>query len=175
MRRFKRIFITALIILAGFLLQFGLFANSPLIDTVPNILLIITVAFGFMNGKNQGMAVGVACGFLMDVASISTVGFHMAIFILIGYVNGVLHQWLYSDYILFPLFVTALCSLFYGGYFYVFQFLIRNRLNFVYYLLHIILPEVIYTTVLTSVIYQIISSINYRLEESERRSAAKFV
>ena len=167
--------ITALIIFAGFLLQFGVFANSPLIDTVPNILLIITVAFGFMNGKNQGMAVGFACGLLMDIASMSAVGFHMIIFILIGYVNGALHQWLYSDYILFPLLVTTFCSFIYGGYLYVFQFLIRNRLNFVYYLLHVILPEVIYTVVMTCVVYQIIASINYRLEEAERRSAAKFV
>ena len=28
----------ALVIFVGYLLQFGLFANSPLIDTVPNIL-----------------------------------------------------------------------------------------------------------------------------------------
>lgn len=175
MKRLKRIFVTALIIFAGFLLQFGLFANSPLIDTVPNILLIITVAFGFMNGKTQGMAVGFACGLLMDIASMSAVGFHMVIFILIGYVNGALHHLLYSDYILFPLLVTTFCSFVYGGYLYVFQFLIRNRLDFVYYLLHVILPEVIYTVVLTSVVYQIISSINYRLEEAERRSAAKFV
>lgn len=41
----------ALVIFVGYLLQFGLFANSPLIDTVPNILLIITVSFGFMKGK----------------------------------------------------------------------------------------------------------------------------
>ncbi len=175
MKRLKRIFVTALIIFIGFLLQFGVFANSPFIGTVPNILLIITVAFGFMNGKTQGMAVGFACGLLMDIASMNAVGFHMAVFILIGYVNGVLHHWLYSDYILFPLIVTVFCSLFYGGYYYVFQFLIRNRLDFVYYLIHIILPETVYTTVLTSIIYQTISSINYRLEEAERRSAAKFV
>ena len=175
MKRVKRIFVTALIIFAGFLLQFGLFANSPIIDTVPNILLIITVAFGFMNGKTQGMAVGFACGLLMDVASMNAVGFHMVIFILIGYVNGALHHWLYSDYVLFPLLVTAFCSFLYGGYLYVFQFLIRNRLDFVYFLLNVTSPTVIYTTVLTGVVYQIISSVNYRLEEAERRSAAKFV
>ncbi|MCI8549368.1 MAG: rod shape-determining protein MreD [Lachnospiraceae bacterium] len=175
MRRFKRVFITALIIFAGFILQFGLFANSPLIGTVPNILLIITVSFGFMNGKNQGMAVGFACGLLMDIVSMSAVGFHMIIFILIGYVNGALHRFLYSDSIIFPLFVTTFCSFTYSGYLYVFQFLIRNRLNFVYYLLHVIIPEAVYTVVLAVLVYQIISSVNYRLEEAERRSATKFV
>lgn len=165
----------ALVIFVGYLLQFGLFANSPLIDTVPNILLIITVSFGFMKGKNQGMAIGFACGLLLDIVSMSSVGFHMIILIILGYMTGALHQWMYSDYIVFPLIVTTFSSLIYGMYLYVFQFLIRNRLDFVYYLLHVILPEVIYTVILTSLIYQILSFINYKLEMTERRSATKFV
>ena len=69
MRRSKRIIVMAVIILAGFLLQYGVFANCPLIDTVPNILLIITVSFGFMKGKIQGMVIGLFCGFIMDIGS----------------------------------------------------------------------------------------------------------
>ena len=163
------------VILAGAFLQFGLFANSPLIDTVPNILLIITVAFGFMKGKIQGMVIGFFCGLTMDILSMNAIGFHMVIFILLGYLNGALHQWLYSDYIVFPLIVTAFSGFFYGLYMYCFQFLIRNRLDFVFYLKRVIVPEVIYTVILTSVIYQLLSFINYKLEMTERRSAAKFV
>ena len=163
------------VILAGAFLQFGLFANSPLIDTVPNILLIITVAFGFMKGKIQGMVIGFFCGLVMDILSMNAIGFHMVIFILTGYLNGALHQWLYSDYIVFPLIVTAFSSFFYGLYMYCFQFLIRNRLDFVFYLKRVIVPEIIYTVILTSVIYQLLSFINYKLEMTERRSAAKFV
>ena len=58
---------------------------------------------------------------------------------------------------------------------YCFQFLIRNRLDFLFYLKRVIVPEVLYTVILTSVIYQLLSFINYKLEMTERRSAAKFV
>ena len=171
----KRIISMAGIILAGAFLQFGLFANSPLIDTVPNILLIITVAFGFMKGKIHSMVIGFFCGLVMDILSMNAIGFHMVIFILTGYLNGALHQWLYSDYIVFPLIVTAFSSFLYGLYMYCFQFLIRNRLDFLFYLKRVIIPEVLYTVILTSVIYQLLSFINYKLEMTERRSAAKFV
>ena len=92
--KIKRFLVMALVIFVGYLLQFGLFANSPLIDTVPNILLIITVSFGFMKGKNQGMAIGFACGLLLDIVSMSSVGFHMIILIILGYMTGALHQWM---------------------------------------------------------------------------------
>ncbi len=173
--KLKRILVMAVIILAGAFFQFGIFSNSPLIDTVPNILLIITVSFGFMKGKNQGMAVGFFCGLIVDVVSMNAVGFHMIIYIIIGYINGGFHQWMYSDYIVFPLIVTTFSSFLYCLYLYCFRFLVRNRLDFVFYLMNIILPEVIYTVILTSVIYQLLSFINYKMEMTERRSATKFV
>lgn len=173
--KIKRTFVMAVIIFVGFFLQYGIFANSPLIDTVPNVLLIITVSFGFMKGKTQGMVIGLFCGLIMDIASMGAVGFHMIIYIILGYINGAFHQWMYSDYIVFPLIVTTFSSFLYGIYIYTFQFLIRNRLDFVFYLLHVILPEIIYTVVLTSVIYQLLAFINFKLEMTERRSATKFV
>lgn len=58
---------------------------------------------------------------------------------------------------------------------YFFLFLFRNRLNFLYYLSHVILPELVYTLLMMIVLYFIILKVNRRLEEIEKRSAAKFV
>jgi rod shape-determining protein MreD len=54
-------------------------------------------------------------------------------------------------------------------------FLLRSRLDFGYYFIHIILPEVIYTVVVTIIFYRIIRAINRKLESREKRSANKFV
>ena len=165
----------AVILLAAYILQYGVFPLCPWIDTVPNLLLIVAVSFGFMKGKKHGMIVGLFCGLTADIASMGTLGFFMIVFILIGYLNGAFHRWMYSDYIVFPLIVTAVSSFLYGCYVYVFQFLIRGRLDFGYYLLHIILPELIYTVILTAAVYPLLSLINHKLELTERRSATKFV
>ena len=173
--KIKRILVMAAVIFAAWLLQYGLFPLCPWIDTVPNLLLIVTVSFGFMKGKKHGMAVGFFCGLTADIASMGTLGFYMAAFILAGYLNGAFHRWMYSDYIVFPLIVTGFTSLLYGSYVYLFEFLVRGRLDFVYYLLHVIIPESLYTVILTAALYPFLSFINRRLELTERRSATKFV
>ena len=57
-------------------------------------------------------------------------------------------------------------------YFILFWF--RGRFEFGYYLLHIILPELVYTMVVAILLYFILLKINQKLEEIERRSEAKF-
>lgn len=173
--KIRRILVTAALILAGFLLQFGVFANIALIDTVPNLLLILTICFGFLRGKNTGMWTGFVCGLMMDIGTMSSFGFHMVIFILIGYITGAMHRFIYADYIVFPMIITAIMNLFYGIYMYVFLFLIRGRLNIGFYMFHVIIPEIIYTVVLTGFLYQFLAFVNKKLETSEQRSAEKFV
>ena len=54
---------------------------------------------------------------------------------------------------------------------YVFLFMFRTRFEFGYYLIHIIIPELVYTIVVTLFLYRIINGINRRLERREKRSA----
>ena len=48
--------------------------------------------------------------------------------------------------------------------------LARARLDILYYLLHIIIPEAVYTIVIAFVFYPLLLLINRRLERSERKS-----
>ena len=50
------------------------------------------------------------------------------------------------------------------------MFLFRARLDIRYYLLHIIIPEAVYTIVIAFVFYPLLLLINRRLERAERRS-----
>ena len=56
----------------------------------------------------------------------------------------------------------------YNLYIYVFQFLIRKRLNFLYYLKNIIIPEIIFTVVTTLLFYRLFLFISRKLEEMEQ-------
>ena len=55
------------------------------------------------------------------------------------------------------------------------QFMLRGEFDFVYYLMHVIIPELIYTVGVTLILYQLILWINQKLEAEEKRSASKFV
>ena len=55
MLKFKRFITTAVILLAAYLLQSTVFPHLELAGIKPNLLLIVTAAFGFMRGPKEGM------------------------------------------------------------------------------------------------------------------------
>ena len=56
--KLKRFVITVVIMLACYLLQCTLFPSLELASVKPNLLLIVTAAYGFMRGPKTGMWIG---------------------------------------------------------------------------------------------------------------------
>lgn len=171
----KRKVTTFLIILVCFLMQSTIFQYLQLGSIQPNLLLIVVASFGFMRGKKTGMWVGLICGLLADVFWGNVLGFYTLIYIVIGYINGSFRRLFYDDDIKLPLALVGLSELIYGVFVYVCLFMLQGEFNFSYYLFHIILSELVYTVLVTLVLYQIILHINNKLEEEEQRSASRFV
>ncbi|MCD8329733.1 MAG: rod shape-determining protein MreD [Lachnospiraceae bacterium] len=171
----KRLLFYIVLILLAFLLQNNILAVSPLIDATPNLLLIITFCFGFIRGKKEGMLLGFFCGLLMDICYGESIGYYALIYLIIGYVNGTLGQLFYTEFLNMPLLLCILSDLIYNLYIYVFGFLLYGRLNLPIYVANVILPEVVYTAILTLVLYKLFLKLNTRLEELEKRSAKRFV
>jgi len=57
---------------------------------------------------------------------------------------------------------------------YIVLFLTRNRYDFGYYLFNIMIPELVYTMVITMFFYFLLLKINQKLEAYEKRRAIKF-
>ena len=53
--------------------------------------------------------------------------------------------------------------------------MMQGDFRFGYYLIHVIMPELVYTILVTIVLYQIILHVNRKLEAEEQRSASRFV
>ena len=94
---------------------------------------------------------------------------------LIGYGNGFFQRVFYDEDIKLPLALIAGSEFLYGMVIYVLLFMLKSDFHFLYYLRHVIMPELVYTILVTLVLYQIILHINRRLEEEEKRSASRFV
>ncbi len=175
LKQLKRVVITALIIIVCFLLECTVFQNIKLISVTPNLLIVVTASFGFMRGKREGMFVGFFCGILFDVFFSDLLGFYALIYMLLGYCNGFFKRIFYDEDIKLPIILIAASDLIYGNIVCIFMFIMRSRFEYFTYLRQIIIPELIYTIVVTIVLYQIILKINQKLEEEEKRSASKFV
>lgn len=118
---------------------------------------------------------GFFCGLLCDIFFGDVIGFHALIMMYIGYLNGKFSGGFYPEDIILPMVLNVLSDVSYGFLCYIFMFLLRGRLNFPYYFLHVILPEVVYTTLMTIFLYPLILFVNTRLDRPKKRSKQKLV
>ena len=126
----KRV-VQILLIFICFLLQCTLFQSIAFAGIVPNLMVIVTSIYGFVEGRSDGMIAGFISGLLMDIFYADFLGINMLIFLYIGYVNGVANRVFYPDDIKFPILFISLSDLAYLFLTYFFGFLLRARRAFI--------------------------------------------
>lgn len=171
----KRKIVTVCIIIVCFLLETTVFQALDFASITPNLLIVVTSAFGFMRGKKEGMTVGFISGLICDVMFGDLLGFYALLYTVLGYLNGFFKRIFYPEDIKLPLILIAASDFVYGNIVWIFMFVLRSRFDYLYYLRNIILPELVYTILVTLILYQLILQINQKLEADEKRSASKFV
>ena len=153
----------AIFILACFLLQSSVLGSVAFAGIIPNLMIILTSSFGFMRGEKEGLIIGFVCGF------------YALLLMYAGYLNGKFSRIFYPEDIKLPMALIITSDLSYGLICYILMFMLRSRLQFTYYLGHVILPEALYTIVATLFLYPLILKVNEKLENHEKRRAQKFV
>lgn len=169
----KRGIVYVVFVLICFLLQCTVFQTWSLANISPNLLIVVVSSVGFMRGKIEGMLVGFFSGLLIDICYGDLLGFYALIYMYVGYINGFFQSIFYDEDLKLPMILITVSDLVYGITIYLFLFALRNRTNFGYYLGHVIVPELVYTVVITIVLYRIILIVNRKLEASEKRSAGR--
>lgn len=165
----------AVLILVSILLQSTVCQMIAIASIKPNLLIILTVSFGLMRGRKDGMLTGFFCGLLTDIFFESILGFNAIIYMWVGYFSGYFYRIFYDDDIKTPLFLISISDLAYGVIQYGFRFLLRGRIQFFYYLGRVILPEVFYTLILTIICYRILYFINRKLSLTDKGGIDSFV
>ena len=167
--------VVAIFILLCFILQSGVFTNLAFAGIIPNLMIILTSSFGFMRGEKEGLIIGFFCGLLCDIFFGDFLGFYALVLMYIGFINGKFCGIFYPEDIKLPIALIVFSDLTYGIICYVLLFLLRGRLNLPFYFTRIIMPEMLYTIVVTMFLYPLILKVNEKLETREKRSAQKFV
>ena len=155
--------IEILAVIICFLLQCTFFHAISFAGIVPNLLIILTSCAGFIGGRRDGMITGFAAGLLTDIFYGRFIGVNALIFLYIGYVNGFGNRVFYPEDVKFPMVFIALSDISCLFLQYFFGFLFRARLELPYYFAHIMIPEIIYTMVVTIIIYMPVRSLVNRI------------
>lgn len=164
-----------LIIAVCYLLQSTVFQALSFASISPNLMIVVVSAFGFMRGKKEGLWIGFFTGLLLDIFTGSILGFYALLYMYVGYFNGFSRKMFYPEDIKLPMLLIAVSDFSCSLIIYFLLFLFRGKFDILYYLLNIMIPELVYTMVVTIFLYFIILKINQKLETIEKRSAVKFV
>lgn len=170
----RRPIVIGIIIIVSFLLQTTLFKTIAFVNVSPNLLIVVTAALGFMRGKKEGMYVGVACGLLIDLFYGEVLGFYTMLYAIAGYVNGTFRKEFFPEDIRLPMVLISGSDISINMMIYLVMFLFRGRFQFGYFALNIMMPEMVYTLLISIPLYFIILKANQKLEAIEKRSALKF-
>ena len=141
----------------------------------PNLLLIVTVSFGLMRGRMSGLWTGFFCGLAVDIFFPGQIGLQALIYMWIGYLCGYLYRIFYDDDIKMPLLLVCAADFAYGIFMYFTTFLIRGRIHFPYYLTRIIIPEMLYTIIITIFAYKLLYHFEQLLSKTDKRSVDSLV
>lgn len=149
----------------------------------PNLLVILVASIGFMEGSKAGMWTGFVCGLLADLFAANGVslisqngatgdllGFYALLFLYVGYLCGQANRLFYPEDIKLPLLMITAADLCVNFVCYLIMFLMRARLDIGYYLLHIILPEAVYTIVVAFIFYPLLLLLHKWLWRADRGS-----
>lgn len=171
----RRKIVLFIIIAICFLLQTTVFRALTFANIGPNLLIIVVSSFGLMRGKKEGLWVGFFCGLLIDIFFGFYLGGYALLYMYIGYINGMFKKYFYPDDIKLPMVMIGASDIACNLVIYFVMFLMRSKFKFWYYLSSIIIPEFVYTMVITIFLYFILLKINQSLEAYEKkRRSTKF-
>ena len=172
---FRRLITNCIFILLSYILQTTIFRVFDLGGVTPNLLLIFTTSTAFIKGDRPGLLVGFFSGLLIDIFFGSYIGFYALIYMYIGFVVGKLHPIFFTQNLAIPILIIGISDFIFGFICYVLMFLFRTKFNIGYYMTTIIIPELVYTALVSIFYYPLILGINNSIDEREERNAKKFV
>lgn len=159
----KKVIITILTILILFILQTSVFHTLSFRGIIPNLILIAVCSYGYLRGESSGIIAGFFCGILIDIFFSEFLGLNSLILLFVGFFNGMINRFYVDDDIKLPVFCIALSDLLLSFVTYGLRFLLYGRFNVSFYFFNIILPEFLYTLVVSLFLFPIIKYIEYRI------------
>lgn len=161
--RIRNFFVIAIMLIVAFVLQYTVISRLNFLECGPNLLLIITAIYGYSRGKNSGMIVGFFAGLMADVFYCEVIGYNALIFVAIGFFAALWRKKFYSDTIFIPMLIITISSLGYSFIYYFIWFVLNGNFDFVYSLVHVIVPSLVLTLAAALIIYKPILFLNSKL------------
>ena len=155
-------------ILLLYLMQTSVFTSFALAGVVPDLLLIPVVAIAFTRGSNKGMVTGFVCGLMIDLTYSSFLGLFALMYMFIGFLTGFANKIYDENDYTSPVILVSVSELLYNLLYYVFFYFLNGKLNFGFYLYRFMIPKVIYTVLISLLLYRLFNLENIFFKRFDR-------
>lgn len=98
----RRLGVFSAIMLAAVLLQTTVLPQLTLFGAAPDLVLLVTISMGLLEGPIAGAATGVAGGLLEDLLLTAVTGLTALTYLLVGYTVGKIRPYVQSTSVLVP-------------------------------------------------------------------------
>ena len=148
-----RLSVIAFILISNTVVQSAVFPFIEIYGIKPDTLLILVVSFALLSGNPLSAIVGLFGGIIQDLMYGHALGFYTTQYMIVGYLAGLLYKRLPQGRVAMPVVVTALASILRGAVMLAYLFFTNTDLPLFYFVFYLLLPEVVYTTLVAPLIF----------------------
>ena len=162
--RFKALLYT-LCILILLLLQSTLLNYAKIYDVKPNLLIIFVICIALLRGNVEGGVVGFFAGLSLDMLFGKYIGFYALLGLYLGITVGSVNRRLYRENFIVVILFTFVGTIVYEALVYILSSFMNGNMDLLFPMTRIILPEALYNSAVSVIIYAFIIKMSYRFEE----------
>jgi rod shape-determining protein MreD len=148
-----RLSVIALILISNIILQSAVFPFIEVYGVKPDTLLILVISFALLSGNPLSATAGLFGGIIQDLMYGHALGLFGIQYMLVGYLSGLLYKRIPQGMVAMPVIVTVLASILRGATMLIYLFFTNTDMPFLYFLLYVLLPEAVYTTLAAPLVY----------------------
>ena len=165
-----RFVIISVLLLISTIIQTNIIGYIRMFGITPNLFIVIITGFALLGGPVEGAAVGFAAGFIQDVIIGNAIGGYSLIGMYVGLAVGIFNKRFVKDSLFVAIPFVFLTTVVYEIIFYLFSFYWRGENEILFATKNIILPESIYNSIITIIMFPIIVLIDQWIEEHTRNT-----
>jgi len=148
-----RLVTIVLILFSNIIVQSAIFPFIEIYGVKPDTLLILVVSFALLSGNPLSAMTGLIGGILQDILYGHVLGFLGIKYMIIGYIAGLLYKRISRGMVAISVIVSVLASILRGFVLLIYLFLTNAEVPLVYSIFNVLLPEVVYTMILTPLVF----------------------
>lgn len=166
MKKFTIVICLILSFLFIYLLQVNFFSWFNLAGVKPNLFVILVLTIGLFSGRSIGTTFGILFGLALDFFIGKSIGISALMLGIVGFVGGYLDKSFSKDSRVTMITMIAITTIIYELGINIFNYFINDAVISIWYIIKVLIIELVYNTIITIIIYPLIMKFGYRIEEN---------